>query len=1141
MPVDQYGNYFIATAQQYAPLAAGLPVPNYPGMEGISQLPGMSNPLMQLGMQPLLNRFMGASGMAPMGINGQNVYDTMQQQRFWQQQIALQQHAAQADQAGLIATMRGLASMTGTPWGAEQIRAASSLSAGIASTAPYLLGNDMLDAMAGPRGSAVAMSRYMMSAGRYRMDPLTGLAGMNADSMGGEVDRIFGSMYSGDRVDMGVTRGITAGQFGSLYEQMTLRGMLPGIGGPRDALTAISRDSDVNRGILSRAATGAGFSLPSDISQLSGDQVQKLMGNQDVATAVKGFSGDKVKRTLEQYLDVVNAVKDIFGEMGKPDAPMSELVNAMEAMTNGSMSQLGGSKLNTMIRMTQQLAGINGMGIDAAMQLQQNTSVQAGRLGLDPLAAVDATQGALAFRYAMNNSAVMGTAPVWGRMNADQLTQLDANLRVNAAGSQMANRMGLALRLSDLAGTAGGFAQGSDASLYVQALKDAQLTGADSYTDAAGRAHSLRLSQGEFLGMFGSARLANGSALGLNPDALQGMLGQTAANSQFVEQYGLGDIVRRQQGRADFVQKFGAQNIGSYLGGVLQAHGVSNAAGLASQHAEAIMSQIMNINPGDFGDDATRNAAIAKILQGELGSSMNGIDGTTTASRLVGMLDQRLKFSQFGGLGNMQNAIVAFNQQILSSGAATEIEQRRVADVRTAMAPLNRGSMISHVIGYLQNASDKDPATIVGAVSAMLGGVAKDQISGTLMPAVAAMSTDQAKLEKLQAQIGAIDPTKASPQELQMRRGLASQYNHVLDDLRGDVKRVGGLMTSYGITDDMISQDDTQRALNASGAAGKMAGQMRDGKFSGDPANQKLFGETVRNAGSAAEDVATRAIMSTATANRIGVAGLGNAEAVLTANQKLRELALVYTNGDISALYNDPRTKDQVEGIIKTRDDAVKSIDTALASPATKWDAATQKAIDTKAGDLRGRTTLSGMAAAKQLLELYGVQASDNQLGGLATAMGGQNGMALQQLAVREFKDLATIGRHGAKGGRDVDYVDTLAGDVETLGDDAFKQKYGRDKASVKTELAGQAAMGLGNFGVGGKRTSVDIGGLTQHFNDAVRGGNLAGGSQSVTVSNIPTEFNVKITGMDHAGNMTGVATAQAVNTNHVPTSGGTA
>ena len=226
-------------AGDFAPVATGRSFNPAYGMEGLPFAQGgLIGMAAQILLAPYLQQAMGTRGMMPMGLTDQNVYDLLRRQDFTQQYQDVLRRAAESERGNYMRTFRGIAMMTGTPWGAEQRAAAGQLSNLAVSASPLLaeMMPDFLDQLGGMRGSATVMAQRMMLGSRYRIDPVTGRMGQSADTVAQMSRRIYRDLY--ENGDLGAMKGVSAGQLGSLYDELTRRGM---IAGPQESINVRTR------------------------------------------------------------------------------------------------------------------------------------------------------------------------------------------------------------------------------------------------------------------------------------------------------------------------------------------------------------------------------------------------------------------------------------------------------------------------------------------------------------------------------------------------------------------------------------------------------------------------------------------------------------------------------------------------------------------------------------------------------------------------------------------------------------------------------------------------------------------------------------------------------------------------------------
>lgn len=775
----------------YAPIATGIqhtPRTGFEGVPGLQGFPGMM-------AQPLVGRAMGQVGLLPLGVgHDQNIYDTLMNLRFTQMQQEAMRHAAQMDRQNFMRTWEGLAARTGTPFGAEQRQAAASLSNAMATAAPMLAQHpffaDLLDQFGGTRGSATVMAMRMMDAGRYRIDPVTGRMGLSDVTGSGIARSIFQDLY-GTPGAVAQMQGVSAGQLGGLFQELQMRGMIRA--GPSDA-----------RGQLAQV-------FGPRAQDLTAQDVDRLMLDPQVADKLRSFDSERVKRSLKSYTKAVSAMRDIFGDMGRPDAPMHELIAGLEALTMGSMAQIDPGRLSMMARSTYNLAKQAGVTMDNVMVMQQHAAARAEQLGLRPITAVEATQHALAFGGAYRATG-QGAFQAWGRMDASQITQLDQNLMQQAAASPVANRLGTAMRLRE---TVGGFQAGSRAESYTNAIQ----AGMNEWRDpVSGQMRSINLGDREFMELFGESRNRAGLATGMTEAGMRRMLAQRDTNQEFVTQFGIAGIVRREQGAE--VRGFIGRQLETTLMGELQGRGVGgNEARAAAQAISGrAVRRYLEMGAEAFTDRRTRNQRMAEIMEEELRAAgqegvLQGMNPEQRqqflnmfAEQFYGQASLALQRSGFKGFEHIQNVEAMANKATLNQTDRARLQDRMTQQAQEALAPLGRGSVLRNAVDALQGVRADDPEGLRKVLGQALGGVPGAEVQQALLKPMQAINVKRQEIERLQREV-------SNEKDPEKRARLLERLDVAHRELTAQAKGLNELGERFGFAGAGADLDDVRRAL----------------------------------------------------------------------------------------------------------------------------------------------------------------------------------------------------------------------------------------------------------------------------------------------------------------------------------------
>jgi hypothetical protein len=763
-------SFFQSQINNFAPFASGIRPQAVTGLEGT---PFASNPLVGAIAQPMLANMMGRIGMVPMGLNDQNIYDVMRAREFQTAQRELIQQSASLERENIMRLWRSAAAMTDTPWDEKTQASATALTDSIVtSLVPTLamMNPDALDQLSGVRGSTTVMASRMFEAGRYRLDPVTGKMGMSVDSTLKGAESVRKRLIDGDAY---AQHGFSQGQLGDLYGAMQNRGLLAGGGGARnqaiEALTSLQREDPEN---LIKAAQATGVNLPQDLTKLSSGDLDKLRGDSAVADRLQTLDASRTARSIESYSKAVAAMRDIFGDMGKTNAPMAELIAGLEAMTQGGLSQLDPGRLSMMVRTTQQLAKNGGITMDAAMALQQHVANRAVSLGLDPTAALHAGQGSLAFNTTLR--AGYGGIHAWGRSNDGELTQLDANLRVNAASSAAAYQMAAVRRIEE---AAGGFGEGTRAAAYAKAIAD----GETSYIDPeTGEVKSLMMTSQEHARMLTEATDKEGKSLGITHDDVRNMLHQKAVLQEYIEKDQLGNLGRRLQ--PDEIEGTVGRRMTVGLTSVL-----ADKAGLDQETAQRVARDIsrgftkdvMGMSQADFANRAKRTekmvAAIRDNVKGTEAEA--GIAGMTDAQLSVvaenwyGLIDRSTEMSAQDLKAQMDRSMLGDTNMEIRRGRI----QARAAD---AMTGLGKGTMVQRGIEAIMKKKHGDGTDFRHVIAEAFGGLRAEDINEAVVKPVAEL---YAAREEYTAAAAKADAAPAGPERDKLKASAEAKLKQAAD------------------------------------------------------------------------------------------------------------------------------------------------------------------------------------------------------------------------------------------------------------------------------------------------------------------------------------------------------------------------
>jgi hypothetical protein len=666
---------------------------------------GMFGSLAPMVMNPMISHFFGHGGIMPAQFAPQQgLYDQWRAKQYWQQRQTAMATASQQDRETYVQMFRGISQMQGTPWGIEQQRSANIMAGDLAYMAPFLAQAmpETFDALHGTRGSATVMSTFLHRAGITGVDPATGRTGITGDSAGILAAEMHKRFFGVD-ADLTGWKGMSAGRAGALYEEMNTRGLMG------TSIGAMSRQEQVQR--LSQT-TGRDMADLENIRKLDPTQFEGML---------RTFDANRIGNRLKEMSGAVAAMREIFGDMGKPNAPMKELIEGLDKLTQGGMATMTPAQLEQTVRNTQVIARTSGLGMQALEGLTAQGAQLARMQGLDARFGITSAQGAAEFGAAYGQVGG-GAAGGWGRAGRDQLTLLDQQLRVNAAASPMANRLGAIMRIAE---TQGEGLKGPLANV-AEAVRNHQ----DTFLNERGERETLNMNEARFMQLAAASNVDRGTAMSF--------LRANAANQEQVDRYNITDLARRRQG--DEVRNVVAQSMRETLRNQLNAAGVTGerARDIAWTASNAQAQALTDMPVETRVNDQTRNAALGAATRTAVVAQLRkeGMSEEQATAEFERMFPQaQLNMTVAGGYGRamqrfasdpalkgyggLARALDLNNPRVQERQAFLRAENAAEAAMGKALGGLGAAGPLARIMDEIQNPS----GDIGTAIKKALGGV----------------------------------------------------------------------------------------------------------------------------------------------------------------------------------------------------------------------------------------------------------------------------------------------------------------------------------------------------------------------------------------------------------------------------------
>lgn len=646
----------------------------------ISQGLGISGPMGMLLDQVLgglLPRMFGGNMQFGQFFPQMNLYDQFKRNTQFNMQREAMAAATKQDENTYRQMLQGIANLTGTPFGMRERAAADTMARDMATMMPFLLpfAPDLVDRMHGTRGSAAVMAMRMADASRFMIDPATGGIGLGQKRLEALNKDVFNKMF-GDNVDIREMRGITAGQAGSMFDEMVRRGLMGGMAG-----------------------------TVSEVAKKSNMTSKDFMALPDFERRMQEFESNKIVDKLKGMTAAVSAMKDIFGENGRPDAPMSELMNALQAITQNNLGSMDPANVSRLVRNASNAAKIAGMSMDGMMALMAQSGSVTDRFGLNRAFAPGIGINAAAFGAAYGN--MFGGNRGFGGMDKDKAVAAEARLQGSAAVSQQAQALAALMRM-DEAGTIPDTPQGRALKDYARRIREGD-TSAPVYTPT------------ELSGMVSSAMGGAGASL------FHRFMRQTDANQQTIAKYEIGDLVRTGGQPRDAALRINQM----FRQGMVGIPGFQGNERAQNAAASVITDRLMNLTDEelkkyDNGDVSFLVDDVQKTLRG-MGVNANPDQIRAALSVGRGNLETVAKAKGFETGGNY---LASVNKRLLDQSSLNKKIIRAESAMQEEFSKLGRSGPMQRFVDAIMGAGPE--GKVEDVLRDIFNGVSDDQIQAAV-------------------------------------------------------------------------------------------------------------------------------------------------------------------------------------------------------------------------------------------------------------------------------------------------------------------------------------------------------------------------------------------------------------------------
>lgn len=884
------------------PMYGGTPIPpsHMFDLSGMPGFQGNTSMGMMVGMmlQGILPGMMGPNFVPGQFAPTQNLFDHRYATQHLMQRRRAVEIAAQADQSTYFNLVRGMARMAGTEFepGGEQEQAAQRFAKDMTALTPILgdIMPDLIDKASGIRGSAAVAAPRIFEGGRYTFDPGTGRLGMSGESAG-ELTRGLREQLFGPGADITKMRGLGMGRIGQLYDEMVRRGVGPSTLEDDEAKTRLSQElsrppSEIRSPELRKLRQDLGktadvtdaTSAPEAMTKLS--KAVEGMNPQALEAALRSFNSTRTSQAIERMTGAVSAMRDIFGDMGRPNAPMVELLNGLQSMTQGGLAHMSPHQIERSVRETYAIAKYTGLGLEGIMGFAGTASQSLDQLGLHRSSAPQIAQSSAAYGFGFG---LAGQPVNFGAMDKEMASQMDIRLRAQAIASPQAVRLAGLMKFADeftRKDGERGFAEDTEA----YALSEAIRRGSTEYTFGEGknrRTESIFKSVPEELRILTNAGVSKA-------EAAQAMLRNPATAQRLVERYRLQDLVRQGQSDLDVAPTF--SSVFANAAGVSLADVPGLTGRRKAQLAADIGASLFQETRTSFDDDTRlfdagrerdRNARLAarvrERLEKQFGpDKLKGVSDEQLSNLVGNAFDNAEDFVHMPG-GQWEAAKSFLGVMQLNSPKTLRLQKRAqdetnaIARFQTAMSSIGQASLGPRISDYLQDVGPGG-GTFSDFLLRAAGAVPTSEVAGAAGAMIEHIADLQKQYDEAPQQYG------KDPNTLRIVRGrLMDEIQRVGPDvgklLQNDVSK----LSPEG--QKVWENYQNRQAERAPGAAGLLPTDPKIGRASREATAATAKLERVRAANIEGRgDVKTATSANTAAQDRLAKAKTGLADALAT-------------------------------------------------------------------------------------------------------------------------------------------------------------------------------------------------------------------------------------------------------------------
>jgi hypothetical protein len=661
---------------------------------------------------PMLQQFLGGNKFLPQQFPAQGLLDQMAAAKYMRSSKANEHHARQhIDQQTIYENLVGIRSKFDaeplSDTGKAQYKTAASYinsEAGQMAAGMLFGPQNAEDLFFGRKGSAVQLASAVNKIGYYRPDSVSGQDRMSEDSLKEFSNQLYSNLYGPD-ADLNDVSGFSAGRVGGIMTELARRGLLPE---SVSKLSAAGRTEALNE----KGMDKLGLSEQLTNAIRGGSSLEEIEEKvPDGASGIRKIDATRVSNALKGYTDALSVVREIFGDNGITNAPMQQLMAAMEALTQGGTATMKAGAIENLMRRTQMASRDSGVSLEGLMGLSARAGALADQYGLSREVASENVVSSMERVRAMQDTG--GFKPGFGRLDPTKAGMLALDQSTRADASRVGKYISAAGRLIAEGGEDG--FKGTRMRAMVEAL---QRGDASFYDESAGRNVNI------------------GEELGRNPDAfMRGMLQEAGVSAQHFS------ALARDPGTQEYLTKMAGGLAGAQAAELKKKIGLHavNGTGLRAKLGKGMTTRDADALASHFGRgfsnavidnvDTTMNAddrinALEDAARQSFKDYARSKNPSASADEIERTADQMVN-ERFGDRAGLRAEL---SRQYAETGVMTEA--RGFGKLSTLQQSLNdrginefqrRHSVNKNRAGIMDNAQVGDQSNTLQRISDMMG------------------------------------------------------------------------------------------------------------------------------------------------------------------------------------------------------------------------------------------------------------------------------------------------------------------------------------------------------------------------------------------------------------------------------------